>query len=90
MVLEVKVLVLQSRLTLWDPMGGSPPGSFVHWILQDTGVCCQEYWHVLPFPSPGDLPNPGFKTKSPALQADSLLSEPPGKMSLDINITFWL
>ena len=32
-----------------------------------------------PFPSPGDLPNPGIKPRSPALQAESLLSEPPGK-----------
>ena len=37
----------------------------------------QEYWSRLPFPSPGDLPNPGIKPKSPTLQADSLLSEPP-------------
>ena len=33
----------------------------------------------LPFPSPGDLPDPGIKPKSPALQADALTSEPPGK-----------
>ena len=39
----------------------------------------QEYWSVLPFPSPGDLPDPGIKPKSPALQANSLLSEPPGE-----------
>jgi len=39
----------------------------------------QEYWSGLPFPSPGDLPNPGIKPGSPALQADSLLSEPPEK-----------
>ena len=39
----------------------------------------QEYWSGWPFPSPGDLPNPGMKSRSPALQADSLLSEPPGK-----------
>jgi len=38
----------------------------------------QEYWSRLPFPSPGDLPNPGIKSKSSALQADSLPSEPPG------------
>ena len=37
----------------------------------------QEYWSGLPFPSPGDLPNPGIEPGSPALQADSLLSEPP-------------
>ena len=39
----------------------------------------QEYWSGKPFPSPWDLPNPGFKPRSPALQAVSLLSEPPGK-----------
>ena len=39
----------------------------------------QEYWNGLPFPSPGDLPNPGTEPRSPALQADSLLSEPPRK-----------
>ena len=39
----------------------------------------QAYWSGLPFPSPGDLPNPGTKSGSPALQADSLPSEPPGK-----------
>ena len=39
----------------------------------------QEYWSGLPFPSPGDLPDPGTESMSPALQADSLPSEPPGK-----------
>ena len=38
----------------------------------------QEYWSGLPFPSPGDFPNPGIKPVSPALQADSLPSEPLG------------
>ena len=37
----------------------------------------QEYWSGLPFPTPGDLPDPGIKPGSPALQADSLLFEPP-------------
>ena len=37
----------------------------------------QGYWSGLPFPSPGDLPNPGIELRSPALQADSLPSEPP-------------
>ena len=41
----------------------------------------QEYWSGLPFPSPGDLPNPGIEPGSPALQADALPSEPPGKPS---------
>ena len=40
----------------------------------------QEYWSGLPFPSPGDLPHPGIEPGSPALQADALPSEPPGKL----------
>ena len=39
----------------------------------------QEYWSGLPFPSPGDLPDPGIEPRSPTLQADALPSEPPGK-----------
>ena len=39
----------------------------------------QEYWSGLPFLPPGDLPNPGTEPRSPALQADSLLSDLPGK-----------
>ena len=42
------------------------------------GFSRREYWSGLPFPSPGDLPNPGIKARSPTLQADSLPSEPPG------------
>ena len=42
------------------------------------GFSRQEYWSGLPFPSPGDLPNPGIEPGSPALQADALSSEPPG------------
>ena len=38
----------------------------------------QEYWNGLPRPSPGDLPDPGIEPGSPTLQADTLLSEPPG------------
>ena len=43
------------------------------------GFSRQEYWSGLPFPSPGDLPDPGIKPRSPALQTDALTSEPPGK-----------
>jgi len=43
----------------------------------------QEYWSGWPFPSPGDLPNPGIKPRSPALPADSLPLEPPGKKPKD-------
>ena len=44
------------------------------------GFSRQEYQSALPFPSPGDLPDPGIKHRSPTLQADFLPSEPPGKM----------
>ena len=43
------------------------------------GFSKHEYWSGLPFPSPGDLPNPGIKPRSPALQTGALPSEPPGK-----------
>ena len=41
----------------------------------------QEYWTRLPFPSPGELPNPGIKSSSPTLRAGVLPSEPPGKQT---------
>ena len=40
------------------------------------GFSRQEYWSGLPFPSPGDLPDPGIEPRSPALEADALTSEP--------------
>ena len=43
------------------------------------GFCRQEYWSGLPWPPPEDLPDPGIEPGFPELQADSLLSEPPGK-----------
>ena len=48
-----------------------------------VGFSRQEYWSGLPFPSPGDLPNPGIEPGSPVLQADALPSEPPGKPQLE-------
>ena len=43
------------------------------------GFSRQEYWSGLPFPFPGDLPDPGIEPGSPAFQADALTSEPSGK-----------
>ena len=57
----------------WDPVDCRPPGSSVHRISQARIL---EY---LPFPSPGDLPDPGIEPRSPALQVDSLLTELQGK-----------
>ena len=48
----------------------------------------QEYWSGLPFPTPGDLPNPGIEPGSLALKADSLRSELPGKPDVMVEIAF--
>ena len=50
-----------------------------HQAPPSMGFSKQEYWSGLPFPSPGDLPNPGIKPRSPTLHADALTSAPPGK-----------
>jgi len=54
----------------------STPWTVAHQALPSMGFSRQEYWSGLPFPSPGDLPDPGIKPRSPALQADTLTSEP--------------
>ena len=61
---------LLSCLTLCDPMDYSP---------LSMGFSSQEYWSGLPCPPSGDLPDPWIAPGSPALQADSFLSEPPGR-----------
>ena len=68
-----QVLVTQLYPTLCNPMDCS------HEAPPPMGFSRQEYWSGLPFPSPGDLPNPGIEPGSPTLQADTLTSEPPGK-----------
>ena len=60
------------------------PTLFISWIIAhqtplSMEFSTQEYWSGLPLPSPGDLPNPGIKPRSPALKADSLPSAPSGK-----------
>ena len=55
------------------------PWTVFYQALPSMGFSRQEYWSGLPFPSPGDLPNPGIEPGSPTLQADALPSEPPGK-----------
>ena len=65
-----------SHVQLCDSMDCSLPGPSVH------GIPRQEYWSGLPFPSPGDLPDPGIESGSLALQADSLPSEPSEKPNI--------
>ena len=79
---KVKVKSLshvQLFATPWTVAYEAPPS---------MGFSRQECWSGLPFPSPGDLPNPGIEPGSPALKADALLSEPPGKLRRDANRTF--
>ena len=70
------VIVTQSCLTVCAPMDYSLPGSSVHGIPQERIL----EWVAIPFS--GDLPNPGIKHESSALQADSLPSESPGKPTI--------
>ena len=69
----VLCLVAQSCPAFWDPIDCSLPDSSVHGILQATIL----EWVAIP--SPGGLPNPGIELRTPALQVDSLPSEPSGK-----------
>ena len=55
------------------------PGAAAHQAPLSMEFSRQEYWSELPFPSPGDLPNPGSEPGSPTLEVDALPSEPTGK-----------
>ena len=70
---SIKLLSQVDSWTLCDPMDSSARQAPLSMEFSR-----QEYWSGLPFPSPEDLPNPGIKPGSPALQADCLPSEPPG------------
>ena len=67
------MLVTKSCPTLWDPW------TTAHQAPLSMKYSGQAYWNGLPFPSPGDLSEQGIKATSPALQADTLSSEPQGK-----------
>ena len=68
-------------VTLWTVAHQAPPS---------MGFSRQEYWSGLPFPSPGDLPYPGIESRSPALQADALTSQLPGKFYCIYYFTYLL
>ena len=70
--MKVKVKSL-SRVRLF-----ATPWTVTYQAPPSMGFSRQEYWSGLPFPSPGDLPDPGIEPGCPALQADALTSEPPG------------
>ena len=60
------------------------PWTVAHQAPLSMGILQAEYWSGLPWLPPGDLPNPGIKPRSPALQADPLPSEPPGKSESEV------
>ena len=73
-----------SSILAWKMPRTEEPGR-----LQSMGFSSQEYWSGLPFPSPGDLSDPEIEPGFPALQADSLPTEPPGTPQADsINICY--
>ena len=69
------------RPTLCDPMDYNLPGSSLY------GISRQEYWRGLPFPSPGDLPNPGIKSAFPTVAGGFFTTKPLGKPSQDNRLT---
>ena len=69
-VLMLSHSVMSDSVTPWTVARQAP---------LSIGFLRQEYWNGLPFPFPGNHPNPGIKLGSPALQADSLPAEPSGK-----------
>ena len=71
---------LLSRVRLF-----ATPWTVAHQAPQSMEFSRQEYWSGVPFPSPGDLPNPGIEPRSPTLQADTLPSEPPNIWALLIS-----
>ena len=71
--MKVKVTSL-SRVRLF-----ATPWTVAYQAPLSMGFSRQGYWSGLPFPSPGDLPDPGIEPGSPVLQTDALPSEPPGK-----------
>ena len=85
-LLTIVIVIMKSlsrvRLvaTPWTVANQAPPS---------MGFSRQEYWSGLPFPSPGDLPDPGIEPGSPALWADALPSEPPGKSQYHLLINYF-
>ena len=60
------------------------PWTVTYQALLSMGFSRQEYWSGVPFPSPGDLPDPVMEPGSPAMQADALPSEPPEKPAITV------
>ena len=79
----LETIVSSSSLSLSRVRLFATPWTVAYQAPPSMGFSRQEYWSGLPFPSPGNLPNPGIEAESPAFQADTLTSEPPGKPHLE-------
>ena len=89
MIFDKKSIIIFTLIPLW--WGGGlvakscptlvPPWIVAHQAPLSMGFSRQEYQSGLPFPSPGDVSDPGIEPRSPTLQADSLASEPPGNLT---------
>jgi len=73
---KYKIILSLSQKSLSHVRLFATPWTVAHQAPPSMEFSRQEYWSGLPFPSPGDLPDPGIKPRSPALQADALTSEP--------------
>ena len=103
---SIKVKLIQNRMFVLNRLDDqhvqshfshirlfSTPWMVTHQAPMSVEFSQQEYWSGLPFPSPGDLSDPGIKPRSPTLQADSLPLEPPGKpiyiISLSLSLSLY-
>ena len=73
----IVVVCALSRVQLF-----ATPWTVAHEAPQFMGFSRQEYWNGLPFPSPGDLPDPGIEPTSPTLVGRFFTTEPPAKLVL--------
>ena len=83
-IFEVSFLICGGSLATKSCLTLATPWTVACQSPLSMGFPKQAYWSKLPFPSPGDLPDSGIEPKSPALQADSIQTQPPGKSFLSL------
>ena len=86
LIIIIGILILKLKVKLLSHVRlFVTPWTVAHQAPPSMGFSRQEYWSGVPFPSPGDLPNPGIEPGCPSLQADALPSEPTGKLYFDLS-----
>ena len=90
---EIEQLLVINGISLFKLLSHvrlfATPWTVAHQAPLSMGFSRQEYWNGLLFPSPGDLLDPGIEPRSPALQADTLTSEPPGQVPKGYLTQLW-